>query len=721
VDLSGTWRAQVADEDLRRAFPGVELDDSPWPELDVPGHWRSAPAFAGHDGPMLYRRRFDFPPPEPGRRIWLTLEGLFYLGDVWLDGAYVGDTEGYFFPHTFDVTEAMRERREHLLAVEVTCTPPTDRTAKRNITGVFEHWDCLDPDWNPGGIWRPVRVDGTGPVRITRLRTLCREATDVRAVVGFTAELDAADATTVTLRTTIGGTDHQVEQPLATGANKVEWTVTVERPALWWPHALGAQPLCDAAVEVLTQPSDHGEPSERSERSERSQQSQLSDRRAFRTGLRQVQMKRWVLSVNGERLFVKGSNQGPTRMALAEATPAELASDVRLAKEAGLDLLRVHSHVTRAELYDAADQAGLLLWQDMPLQWGYARGIRKQAARQAREAVDLLGHHPSVAIWCGHNEPLTLDPEQGVRLGRLVASMELPTWNKTVLDHSVTRALETADPTRPVIAHSGVWPSLGSGGTDAHLYFGWYHGHERDLPRFLAAWPRFARFVSEFGAQAVPMSDEFMEPDRWPDLDWDRLRHTHALQKPIFDRFVPPADFATLDAWRQATQQYQATVIKHHVETLRRLKYRPAGGFCHFCFADGHPAVTWSVLDHQRAPKAGHLALQEACAPVIVVAERPAATYAPGDPVTLDVHVVSDLRTTLDGVRVQARLRWPGGDHAWAWEGPVAADSCVLVGTVQAVVPAEEGALVLDLELEHENVKTSNRYESLIVEDPLRG
>jgi beta-mannosidase len=702
VNLSGTWRARVADEDLRRAFPTAELDDSAWPELEVPGHWRSTPAFAGHDGPVLYRRRFEFPRPDPDRRIWLILEGLFYLGDVWLDGAYVGATEGYFFPHTFDVTQAMRERREHLLAVEVTCAPPADRKAKRNITGVFEHWDCFDPDWNPGGIWRPVRVDDTGPVRISRLRTLCREATDVRAVVGFTAELDATDATTVTLRTTIGGTDHEVEHPLATGANKVDWTVTVEQPALWWPHALGAQALCGVAVEVIDE------------------QGRTSDRRAFRTGLRQVQMKRWVLSVNGERLFVKGSNQGPTRMALADATPAELATDVRLAKEAGLDLLRVHGHVTRGELYDAADEAGMLLWQDMPLQWGYARGIRKQAARQARQAVDLLGHHPSIAVWCGHNEPLTLDPERGIRVGRLVASMELPTWNKTVLDHSVSRALETADPTRPVIPHSGVWPSLGSGGTDAHLYFGWYHGHERDLPRFLAAWPRFARFVSEFGAQAVPMSDEFMEPERWPELDWDRLRHTHSLQKPIFDRVVPPADHATLDAWRQATQQYQATVIKHHVETLRRVKYRPTGGFCHFCFADGHPAVTWSVLDHRRMPKAGHRALQEACAPVIVVADRPAATYSPGDALTLDVHVVSDLRTRLEDVRVQARLRWPGGDHAWTWEGAVAADSCVLVGTVQAVAPAEAGPLVLDLELEHEQVKTSNRYESLVVEDPLR-
>jgi beta-mannosidase len=86
-------------------------------------------------------------------------------------------------------------------------------------------------------------------------------------------------------------------------------------------------------------------------------------------------------------------------MQLAEATPAELERDIVLAKQAGLDLFRVHAHVSRPELYDAADRHGVLLWQDMPLQWGYARGLRKQAARQAREAVDLLGHHPSIAMW----------------------------------------------------------------------------------------------------------------------------------------------------------------------------------------------------------------------------------------------------------------------------------------------------------------------------------
>src|SRR5205807_5731066 len=107
-----------------------------------------------------------------------------------------------------------------------------------------------------------------------------------------------------------------------------------------------------------------------------------------------------------------------------------------------------------------------------------------------------------------------------------------------------------------------------------------------------------------------------------------------------FDRRVPPAAYATFDEWRRATQAYQATVVKHQVETLRRLKYRPAGGFCQFCFADAHPAVTWAVLDHRRVPKAAHASLVEACAPVIVVADRPAASYAPGDAISLDVHVV---------------------------------------------------------------------------------
>jgi beta-mannosidase len=596
------------------------------------------------------------------------------------------------------VTEALAARSEHLLAVELTCDRPRNKKAKRNLTGVFQHWDCIASDWNPGGIWRPVRLVQTGPVRIARLRVLCVEATAERARLQIRATLDAAEAGAVTLTTTVGrngsATVAEADQSLARGRNEVTWRVVVDQPALWWPHALGDQPRYDVEVKVTAAAA-------------------VSDMRIVQTGLRRVELHNYIATVNGERLFLKGANQGPTRRQLGEASPAELEADVELARQAGLDLLRLHGHISRPELYDAADRHGLLLWQDLPLQWGYA-GVRAQAVRQAREAVDLLGHHPSIAIWCGHNEPLAIDhpaPWQSY-----LARQMLPTWNKSVLDRSIQRALEKADPTRPVIAHSGVLPHPGFG-TDSHLYFGWYVGAERDLGPVLARLPVLARFVSEFGAQAVPTDADFLTGDpaaRWPDLDWDHLADAYCLQKAQFDRYVPPVDYATFEAWRDATQAYQAQLLRFHIETLRRLKYRPTGGFCQFLWGDSQRAVTWSVLDDQRRPKAGHQAVVAACAPVIVVAGRPAESYQPGEAIRLDVHVVSDLRVALGAARVEARLEWPGGGRSWHFAGAVDADSCASVGTVQLAAPEVAGPVFLTLDLTWSGGSARNDYTSRI-------
>jgi beta-mannosidase len=663
---------------------------------------------------LLYRCRFETPPPSgPERRSWLQLDGIFYDGDVWLDKSYLGVTEGYFFPHTFEVTDAMAERREHVLAVEVACTPPTDRRSKRNLTGTFEQSDYLDRDWNPGGIWRPVRLIGSGPVRIGRLRVRCPEATAERATVDLRAGLDAQRTATVTLVTTLsraGGppvAEWRSDRPLAAGANQVDWRVSVDRPELWWPASLGDQPLYDLAVQVEIE-------------------GEASDRRVVRTGLRQVRMRNFVASVNGERLFLKGANQGPTRRALADASAEDFEADVLLARRAGLDLLRVHGHISRAELYDAADRHGLLLWQDLPLHRGYAR-VRRQAMRQATEAVDLLGHHPAIAVWCAHNEPVAMDGDSAGVEGRedtspshhswvgFAVGQTLPTVNKTRLDRSVRRTLEKADGSRPVIAHSGVFPHP-AWGTDTHLYLGWQYGEERDLPALLARMPVLGRFISEFGAQAVPASADFCEPERWPDLDWAHLTRSHALQRGPFDTYVPPGDYESFEAWRRASQRYQSQVVRFHVETLRRLKYRPAGGFCVFLFADAQPAISCAVLDDERVPKAAYDALAAACAPVIVVADRLAPSYTPGETVELRVHVVSDLRASLPDNQVRARLTWPGGTRVWTFAGDVEADSCAHVGVLRQALPAEAhaGRLTLELDLEWFGGAAHNSYESRV-------
>lgn len=717
VDLSGTWRAAAADEEARRDYHDPSYDDGDWAPIDVPGHWRSTPAFAERDGSVLYRTTFESPEPfgpaEGPRRSWLVLDGVFYTSDVWLDGTYLGDTEGYFFPHSFEVTDPLAAASEHALAVEVACPRPADLTAKRNLTGVFQHWDLLDQDWNPGGIWRPVRLEQSGPVRVRHWRVRCGDVTDERAIVSLRAVLDTLDASAVELVTTISARRGDAvvrareSRPLAAGENRVEWTVAVPEPDRWWPHALGDQPRYDVEVEVRT-----GDGA-------------VSDVRRHAIGLRTVEVRDWIWAVNGERLYLKGANQGPTRMALAEATPEELAGDVALAVDTGLDFLRIHGHITRPELYEAADEAGLLLWQDLPLQWGYSRTVRREARRQAREAVDLLAHHPSLFVWCGHNEPMAVDIEpatladRGRRrrlIARMVAAQALPTWNRTLLDRAVKTVLERDDGTRPVVAHSGVLPHLPQlDGTDSHLYLGWYLGDERDFPTLAARWPRLVRFVTEFGAQAVPDDDEFMGAEDWPDLDWTRLARHHALQKIGFDRYVPPAEFATYDEWKDETQAYQARVIRYHIETLRRLKYRPAGGFALFCFADSSPAVTWSVLDDRRRPKLGHEALRQACRPVVVVAERPPDHVHPGDHLALDLHAVNDTTISYSDTIVSAHLSY-GTErrHVWSWQGDLPPDSCVRVGTVDLEVPDIDEPLVLDLELHGRaagaEVHATNRY-----------
>ncbi|MEO6570612.1 MAG: hypothetical protein ABIO83_03615 [Ilumatobacteraceae bacterium] len=705
MELNGVWRVTPADDELRRDGIGPEVDDSGWAEIVVPGHWRHHPDFAGSDGPLLHRRRFVLPEPVEGRRRWITLDGIFYQADVWLDGAYLGDPEGYFFPHTFDITALSRIGDEHVVAVEVSCAPQRSHRGKRNITGIFQYWDGLDREWNPGGLWRKVLVHDTGPARVDRFRVLCRDADESRAHLLLSARLDCDRARSVTIRTIVDGElMFETERRVASGVNDVNWGLDIADPALWWPRSLGDQPLTDVEIEVVVD-------------------GEISDSRRRRTGLRVVAWNNWSCSVNGERLFLKGANLLPTRAALGDATAAAMRRDVEYAVEAGLDALRVHGHIAPRQVYDAADELGVLLLQDFPLQWGYARSVRSQAVEQAQAAVDQLGHHPSIVQWNAHNDPaaIAIGIEGDTTRARLtyLAAQQLPSWNKTVLDRWVKRSFERADPTRLCVPHSGVLPHLPLlDGTDSHFYFGWYHGSVRDVRRLAAAVPRLFRFLSEFGAQAVPLSSEFIDETAWPDLDWERLALHHGLQKWVFDERVPPSEFATFDGWRHATQVYQAELIRYHVELLRRLKYRPAGGFCMFALNDPAPVVSWSVLDHRRVAKLGWTALQQSCRPVIVVADWPPEIVASGDHLELDVHVVSDLRTDIDPAVVDVTATWPGGTRRWRFGGGVPADGCTKVGTIVMDVPDTLGALTFDLELTAGAVTARNRYASAVTVRP---
>ena len=633
-------------------------------------------------GPLALRRRPSPTPtgrcstgarstpraPAEGRRgRGSRFDGLFYQGDVWLDGAYLGDTEGYFVPHTFEVTDALRARGEHHLAVEVTCAPQGDLTAKRNLTGVFQHWDCLDPDWNPGGIWRPVRIDETGPVRIRGLRVLCREATAERAVVVLRATLDSAGAA----RRARCAPTHRRRRPRGstsrwpTAPNEVEWTVTIDQPGAVVAAGARRPDRCTtSSVEVGARRARAPRPSD-----ERRLPHRPAPGRSCATGSR---------SVNGERLFLKGSNQGPTRMALAEATPAELARDVDLAlgrrpRPAAHPRPRHPARAVRrgrrarpAALAGPARCSGATpaASASRPCARPTPRSSCSATTRRSRSGAGTTSRWPSRTTPTMWGDPKALR-RMAVKAARRAAAADLEQDRARPLDQARPRAgrrhpaghrpLRRAPP--PAAARRHRHPPL------LRLV---PRRRARPAPASSRAVPRMARFVTEFGAQAVP--------------DDRRLLRARALARPRLGaaRAHPRAAEGrsstatcrrptTPPSSRGATppRRTRRMVVRRHIEALRRLKYRPTGGFAQFCFADGAPRRHLVGARPRPGPEA-RLRRAAGRVPAGDRRRRPAAgrRAARASALALDVHVVSDLRAPIDGRRGRRpAAAWPGGER----------------------------------------------------------
>jgi beta-mannosidase len=253
----------------------------------------------------------------------------------------------------------------------------------------------------------------------------------------------------------------------------------------------------------------------------------------------------WLL-LNGSRLFLRGTNIIPTQW--LSAYGEEVAQrDVALLKEANLNAVRVHAHVTHPAFYRACDREGVLVWQDFPLQWGYApdEAFAREALRQARAMVEILGAHPSIYLWCAQNEP---------------------THNRHTLGPLLLAAIREADPTRPVKAASDF---------REHPYPGWYWGHYRD---FLAL--PGAPLPSEFGAQALPRAEllrRVLGEAAWPPR-WEVWAY-HNFQPHETFRVAGVEVGESLEAFVESSQAYQARLLEFAIHAYRRAKGKVVGYF----------------------------------------------------------------------------------------------------------------------------------------------
>ena len=67
-------------------------------------------------------------------------------------------------------------------------------------------------------------------------------------------------------------------------------------------------------------------------------------------------------------------------------------------------MVRCYQHVEKPEFYQAMDEAGILVWQDFPLPVGATFTNLTNLLQQVEAVYNLLGNHPSVAIWTISNQ-----------------------------------------------------------------------------------------------------------------------------------------------------------------------------------------------------------------------------------------------------------------------------------------------------------------------------
>ncbi len=616
-----TWEAVPIAAPIKDAAAARNMA-RPWAAVRVPGHWQLEEAFTSYDGLVLYRSRFVVTlPAQDSATALLRFGGVYYSARVWLNETYLGDHAGYFSAFEFDVTDVLVDGQNYLL-VEVDSPKEADENDRRTVGGAWARWDGMSPHYNPGGIFREVRLEEVGTLPIRYLGAFA----DHEGNGGATVEIHARRESRARLEgqvRAIGfeapGAEFETEVQVRRGKNRFEVSFRLPAVRTWWTWDRGEQPLYELELRCE------------------------GETQSVRFGARTVELRGWTVFLNGARLFLRGINYLPSDVYPARAPLDRLRVDASMVREANMNSVRVHAHVAEHGFYEACDEMGLLVLQDFPLQWTHRKTVLGPAIAQAAEMARDLRSHPSVGIYLAHDEPFYVAPPEKwtvFGLGRTAAEVLSPRWllwQRRVLDPAIVRAISGEDPSRPVIEAAG-HPL-----TTNHLYFGWYYGTFRDLERAVNIVPGLSRFPTEYGAEALP--DPATLDEIWPrgmNPDWEILSLNYRLQAKRMLRYV--AWKGDRDLFAAESQQYQARVLKHATELFRRRKYHPTGGTFAFMLNDPAPAISWSVVDWVRRPKAAYEALRTSMSPVLICAEYPHKdVYEVGDEISLPVFLINDL------------------------------------------------------------------------------
>ena len=423
VSLNGIWRLHFSDgsEALlgEEDFYGAQADVSQWDTITVPsclemkGYGRPYYinvnyAFADNppyinlksglsDGIASYRRSVTIPANWEDQRVILHFDGIYSAAQVWVNGHYVGYTQGANNDAEFDVTDYVTSGQEASISV---------RVLRWSDGSYLEGQDI----WHMSGIHRDVYLYAV-PQTYVRDHYLYADlqgttyTNGALHVVLTTAHSDEAEAQRIARVSLLDAQGQQVAQQdflihLAAGQTERVDTFSIEGLSdlnLW-----SAETPYLYTVEVALLEGD-------------------SETEAFATkfGFRNIEIANGVFKINGKRVFLKGVNTQDTHPVHGRTmdVPTMLA-DIFLMKQANVNTVRTSHYPRQAKMNAMFDYYGLYVMDEADIEchmnWNDhssdGLGIaddetwRAQFVDRMTRMVLRDRNHPSVIIWSLGNE-----------------------------------------------------------------------------------------------------------------------------------------------------------------------------------------------------------------------------------------------------------------------------------------------------------------------------
>jgi beta-galactosidase len=430
------------------AFAKDGFDDSKWRALNLPHDWAVELPFVrdevqnshgykpvGRRYPETsvgwYRRAFEIPASDLGRRITVEFDGAFRDVLVFVNGCFIGRNDNGYAPFSFDLTDFLHYGGKNYIMARVDASFGDGWFYEG--AGIYRHVWLNKTDALHLGQWEStVRSTVSGSSALLNLATVvANEGKQAESAKVSWQILDAAGKTVATA-------EAAAQQIPVDGSATFSATAKLANPALWSPDEPN---LYSAIVTVET----NGKPRD-------------AERVSF--GVRTVLFDADKgLFLNGKSIKIQGTCNHQDHAGVGAAVPDRLqAFRLGVLKEMGGNAVRTSHNAPTPEWVEGCDRMGLMMMCETRQMSSNPEGMA-----QLEAMVKRYRNSPSVILWSVGNEEWILQDAMAEEGARIAGTM--------------VRRCHELDPTRVVSA--AVNGDNEKGVSDAFDIIGFNYGLDR--------------------------------------------------------------------------------------------------------------------------------------------------------------------------------------------------------------------------------------------------